>query len=110
MVFRNPILGLIIMISIMTGSLIYAGSFFYFSKKARVKNLANHFNDTVQLVIYDLKGIPEVYVKGQRFYLTDGYNFNYKIEKGDSFIKQKGQTTYKLIKKRNRAVFLFNNR
>ncbi|MGZ3751782.1 MAG: hypothetical protein ACXVB0_01510 [Mucilaginibacter sp.] len=106
----NRIIRLIVMILILTGSLFYGASFFYFAHKARVKNLENNFKDTVAAVRYDLKGLPEVIIKGKRYYLTAGYSFEHKIETGDSLIKLKGQLTYKLVKKKSGVVFLFNNR
>jgi hypothetical protein len=105
---KNPITRWIIMILLMGGSLYYVATLFYYARKGHAKNVANNFKDTVQFVQYDYKGTPEVVIGGKRYYLTDGYTFDYKIEKGDSLIKQKGLTTYKLVKKRGGAILLFN--
>ncbi|WDF56536.1 hypothetical protein [Mucilaginibacter sp. KACC 22063] len=79
------------------------------NKAADIENLSNSFNGIVQKVEYNVKGMPSVMVHDKQYHLIGGYNFEYKISKGDSLIKRKNSTVYKLIKKGTDSVFLFEN-
>ena len=37
------------------------------------------------------------------------YNFEYKIESGDSLVKYKGNTFFKLIKRQSREIVIFKD-
>lgn len=85
-------------------------SYVYFSTNSnRQKNLSYHFDNIVQNVSYDVKGIPTITIEKQDYYLSDGYNFNYKIEKGDSLKKRKGSNIYILIKDHTGEKLHFTN-
>lgn len=79
------------------------------NKAVHIENLSIAFKGVVQKVEYNVKGTPYVIVNGKQYYLIDGYNFEYKISKGDSLIKRKNSTVYKLIKKGTDSVCLFEN-
>jgi len=55
------------------------------------------------------KGVPNVIVSGKEYYLSAGYNFDHKIEKGDSLIKYKDSNLYKLVKHTSGETFAFKN-
>lgn len=79
------------------------------TKQREKENLSFHFNGVVDSVRYDIKGIPFVVANDEEYYLSDGYDFNRKIQKGDSLIKEKNATTYILIKKNNLERLEFDN-
>ena len=57
-----------------------------------------NFNGAVQKVRYDVKGIPFVTVNGKEYDLYDTFwDFNIKIHKGDTIIKNKGDRRIKVI-------------
>ena len=72
-------------------------------------NLSYQFKGVVSKIRYDVKGIPYVTVNGSGYYLNAGYGFSKEIEQGDSLIKHKGSTIYKLIKKDSGTVIDFDN-
>ena len=67
-----------------------------------------NFRGVVQSVKYDEKGFPTIKLDDKYFYLEGPYNFNFKIEKGDILIKQKGSTSYKLVKQISHEIIIFN--
>jgi hypothetical protein len=66
------------------------------------------FAGKVEGVGYDIKGYPTVTIKGDDYYIGAFYNFNNKIETGDSMIKVKGQYVFKLIKKNSVDTLYFS--
>lgn len=87
----------------------FAVYLFIQNQKDNRANLLNDFKGVVQNVSYDEKGIPSVSIKGIKYYLDAGYNFEHAIEQGDSLIKTKGQTRYILVKHNAKATFTFDN-
>jgi hypothetical protein len=73
------------------------------------KNLSYNFSGTIDSVTYDEKGTPTIIINHQEYILSAGYNFDYKIEVGDTLIKHESSTSYKLIKHKTREVIVFNN-
>ena len=73
------------------------------------RNLFFEFDGTVEKVIYDAKGIPEVTVKGKTYYISAEYNFDYKIQKGDRLKKKRGSNIYTLTKQKTGEVIDFAN-
>ncbi len=84
--------------------------FLYRTNLAWQENLTYNFTGVVENVDYDVKGIPEVTVHNEKYYLASGYNFEYKIERGDSIIKLKGSSVYKIIKHKSGAIVEFDNK
>jgi hypothetical protein len=76
--------------------------------KTDKENLSRQFDGIVEGVRYDEKYIPYVQIKGKEYYLDAGYNFERKIEKGDSIVKSSGSNSYKLIKPTG-EVLIFKN-
>jgi len=72
------------------------------------ENKLYSFKGVVDSVSYDIKGIPTVIINKKTFYLSAGYNFDHQIKKEDSLVKQKGSTTYILIKP-TKEVLKFDN-
>ncbi|QEM12170.1 hypothetical protein [Mucilaginibacter rubeus] len=72
------------------------------------KNFPLAFNGKVQNVVYSVKGEPTVSINNKTFILpVNLWNFNHKIEKGDSLIKFKDSMVVKLIKSRSGQAILF---
>nr|WP_068890054.1 hypothetical protein [Pedobacter panaciterrae] len=61
----------------------------YFLVKGNKKNLAYEFSGIVEEVNYDVKGTPYVTVDHIMYYLSEGWDFEHLIEKGDSIKKRK---------------------
>lgn len=61
----------------------------------------------VDRITYDVKGLPYVDVNGTQYYLGGPWNFEHKIEEGDSIIKRKGDMSIKLIKKNTGEIIQF---
>jgi len=74
----------------------------YFLVNGNKKNLAYEFSGVVEDVNYDVKGSPYVTVKHKTYYLSEGWNFQHLIEKGDSIKKKKNNFEVKLIKQNNK--------
>jgi hypothetical protein len=54
------------------------------------------------------KGIPSVYVNGERFHLTTlGREFNNTVKKGDFILKNRGESRYKIVYKNSNRVLNF---
>ncbi|SHG42548.1 hypothetical protein [Pedobacter caeni] len=81
----------------------------YSGRISERENISREFRGTVENVLYDIKGIPNVMVQGKEYYLNNFYNFDHKIERGDSLVKYKGSTIYKLVKKDSGTVIEFDN-
>jgi len=90
---KKKIIGVVILFGVFFGSL------FWRHAEAVKINLNRQFNGTIENVIYDEKDIPTVTVDGEQYSLGVGYDFQHKIQQGDSMIKSKGSRVYKLIKK-----------
>ena len=73
------------------------------------KYLSYKFSGRVDAVSYDIKGFPNVTVNNKRYCLSAGYNFNYKIELGDTLKKRRGSNIYTLIKHKNGEILIFDN-
>lgn len=73
------------------------------------KNLSYSFNGVVESARYDEKGTPMIMVNHQKYILSAGYNFEYQIQSGDILKKERGSTTYTLIKQKTGKVMLFTN-
>lgn len=81
----------------------------YSGRISERENISREFSGTVENVLYDVKGIPSVTVHGKEYYLNNFYNFDHQIERGDSLVKYKGATIYRLVKKDNGRVVEFDN-
>jgi hypothetical protein len=74
------------------------------------KALRWSFKGPVEKVWYDRKGIPFITIKGKEydvFYFD--WDFETKIEKGDTVIKQKGDLRLKLIRPNTRDTIYYNS-
>jgi len=68
------------------------------------------FKGVVQEIFIDKKGLPWVTVNGETYLLAHtGKVFNNEIAMGDSLVKIKNSTTYKLIKNTEHRVLLSND-
>jgi len=74
----------------------------YFLVRGNKINLSYEFDGVVEEVRYDVKGTPYVTVKDTTYYLSEGWNFEHLIEKGDSIQKKKNDLEVKLIKQNNK--------
>jgi hypothetical protein len=80
----------------------------YFYNRSRSECLAYEFNGKVENVNYDDKGKPTVLIDGKEYdLLVNFWNFNHKIQKGDSLIKQKNTMVIKLVKQETGDVIFF---
>lgn len=75
------------------------------------KVLKWNFKGVVEHVRYDDKRFPWVIVNGKEYnlYYTT-WNFNVKINKGDTIIKKEGDKRIKIIKKYSRDTLVFKKR
>jgi hypothetical protein len=67
----------------------------------------SEFAGTVENVVYDIKGFPIVTINGKDFYIGSRYRVDHQIQVGDSLIKKKGTTGYRLIKSGSGKVVEF---
>ena len=67
-------------------------------KRALERALNMHFNGRVIFVDYNIKDEPHVGIDTQMYYLEFPFKFDHKIEVGDSMVKLKDSTVFKLIK------------
>jgi hypothetical protein len=72
------------------------------------RNLNTEFKGRVTKIEYDIKQSPTITVNNSSYYIGSGYDTDHKIEVGDSIIKMKGSTIYKLIKHQSGLVVEFN--
>jgi len=75
--------------------------------KANKENLNVDVNGKIQYVDYDIKGFPTLIIHNRKVYIGSGYNVNHEIQLGDSLIKKKGSTVYKLVKYNSGEVVEF---
>lgn len=75
--------------------------------KGSQENYQMEFSGVVESVSYDKKGFPTISVNKAEYYLSNYYNFNYEIEKGDIIKKKQDERTCILIKKNTGKVFQF---
>jgi hypothetical protein len=78
----------------------------YTNQKNHEENLNIEFNGVVDSVSYDIKGIPTLTINRVDYRLNVP-RFDFQIEKGDTFIKFKGNTHYKLIKRQTGKIIRF---
>lgn len=102
---KENIIG-IIFIALM---LIFSGYIFLSTNLNRQKNLSYNFNGVIKKVTYDVKGIPTLTINRNTFYLSAGYDFDKKLEAGDSLKKSEGSNVYILIKNRTKEIIKFSN-
>jgi hypothetical protein len=76
-------------------------------KSSDTKYFNMEFTGKVESVGYDIKGYPTLTIKGDNYFIGAFYNFDNKIETGDSMIKVKGQYIFKLIKKNSVDTLYF---
>ena|ERR1700748_2825465 len=68
-----------------------------------------NFSGIVENVRYE-KGYPFVVVGGREYFLgAPGYNFEHKIERGDSIKKVKGSSSVIIIKRKTGEILNFDN-
>lgn len=80
----------------------------YYYNNLTQKNLPLEFNGKVENVSYSIKGEPTVSINNKTFNLpVNLWDFNHKIERGDSLIKLKDSMVIKLVKYKSRQVLLF---
>jgi len=80
----------------------------YYYNNLTQKNLPLAFNGKVENVFYSIKGEPTVSINNKTFNLpVNLWDFNHKIEKGDSLIKLKDSMIIKLVKYKSGQVMLF---
>lgn len=73
----------------------------------RAERIENNyqFSGIVQNITYGDKRTPKVTINNNSYFLSfPNWNFNNKIEQGDSLIKTKNSTIYKLIKCKTKEV------
>ncbi|QEM06906.1 hypothetical protein DIU31_026620 [Mucilaginibacter rubeus] len=88
--------------------LLFASAIYHYNNLVR-KNYSIEFNGKVEKVIYSIKGEPTVSINGKTFDLpVNLWDFNHKIEKGDSLIKSKDSMVIKLIKYKTGQVIFCN--
>lgn len=83
-----------------------------YKKKTIPKNVKEwHFKGPIENVRYDVKKYPWVTVEGNEYnlYYTI-WDFNTKINKGDTLIKQTGDARIKLIRQGTHDTISFNRR
>jgi hypothetical protein len=87
--------------------------FFGLYKRRSITQNANkwHFKGAVENVRYDVKRYPWVIINGAEFnlYYTT-WDFNVKINKGDTLIKQSEDARIKLIRQGTHDTISFNKR
>ena len=71
---------------------------------AKVKDRNRQFTGVIEKITYSEKKRPKVTVNGKAYPLITNWRFNNNIEVGDSLIKVKGSTVYKLVKYNTREV------
>jgi hypothetical protein len=82
-------------------------------KRTSLTQKANkwHFNGPVENVRYDVKRYPWVIVNGREFNLYyTSWNFNVRINKGDTLIKQVDDIRIKLIRQGTHDTISYNKR
>ena len=77
--------------------------------QSRKENMTYNFHGVVEKVNYDEKGIPSVMVNGIKYYLSPGYNFDHRIETGDTLTKEKASNIYRLKKSKTSETLEFRN-
>src|SRR6476659_5427609 len=77
-------------------------------KRSDDKYLKMEFNGKIEYVVYDIKEMPTVTIKGNDYFIGGLYNFNHNLEIGDSLIKKKGDYDFKLIKKSSGKIKWYN--
>jgi hypothetical protein len=83
----------------------------YKRKSIAEKAVRWHFNGPVENVRYDVKRYPWVVINGTEFNLYyTVWDFNVKINKGDTLIKDTGDTRIKLIRQGTHDTISFNKR
>jgi len=89
--------------------LFFTGFWLAIRNKKAIKQIYDlEFNGVVQVIDYDQKGFPTVEVANNNYYLSLGYNFEYKIQQGDSIFKKRGSFIVVLKKKNTGAIFKFD--
>lgn len=87
---------------------LFFGSVVYLYNRLFEENLPYKFSGKVEKVSYSVKGEPTVLINGKGFDLpVNFWNFNHKIQKGDSLIKQKNSMVIKLVKQKTGEVIFF---
>jgi len=83
----------------------------YKRKSITEKAVKWHFNGPVENIRYDVKKYPWVIINGTEFnlYYTT-WNFNIRINKGDTLIKQANDTRIKLIRQGTHDTISFNRK
>jgi hypothetical protein len=95
-----------ILIGILVFLLFIIGIYHYYSLTQ--KNLPLEFNGKVENVFYSVKGEPTISINNKTFNLpVNLWDFNHKIERGDSLIKFKDHMVIKLVKYKSGQVMLF---
>ena len=80
---------------------------FYLDNMANKKDFAYKFYGVVEQVSYDIKGRPNVTIHDTEYCLCDNnWDFNHRIEKGDT-IEKKANTLIVRLKKHNSGEVIF---
>jgi len=74
-----------------------------------IKERNYQFNGIIEKIDYNEKKTPSVKVNGKSYVLSTNWRFNEKMNVGDSLIKEKESTAYKLIKYKTGEVISSNN-
>jgi len=77
------------------------------NKRQLEEDLNTNVNGEIKYLEYGIKGDPTFWVNGVKYNLAGPYNFEHKIDEGDSIVKIAGSTTYKIIKHLSQKEILF---
>ncbi len=93
---------------LLVGIPVFMGIVIFLYFRAYITEKHYEFQGVVQNVSYDIKGTPDIYIDGKKYILSyNDWNFNYKIDKGDSLIKRKNEMVIKLIKHKTGEIIYF---
>lgn len=96
----------IIILIVFLGSFLAINLFIFKGHKNGLINSA--FKGRIDSLEIGDKGIPSVYVNGERFHLTVlGREFNNTVKKGDYILKNPGESKYKIVRKNTNRVLNF---
>jgi hypothetical protein len=80
------------------------------TKDSKKKSINWSFKGAVEKVHYSDKGIPDVTVNGNEYYLFYAVmDLDYRIQRGDTLIKQKGDLGVKVIRPHSRDTIYDRN-
>ena len=101
----------LILFVLIIGSLVVSSIIAAHHKKDYLKDKLNlSFKGAVRKIYYNVKDIPYITVNGKEYNLIGTIrNLDYKIQKGDTIIKQKGDIRIKIIRPDSRDTIYDRN-